>query len=187
MNEAESEQWPVRKRTETRFLLAEDPALYRMILARLIEPVEDSEDSDSGWKPPRPWEVLKEMGLSWGAFMDWVDDPDHGERRVRFDLCLRTRAHVYKEQTIDIADGVAEDRAAIAKAKLRNEARDSVAAAWDKGRYAPSTKLDVSMKGGSLIAVLAALDAQPVEQAGSVIEHEAVPALPRPKLEYAEL
>ena len=179
----------MRKRTETRLLLSEDPNLYRVILARLIEPEVDSEDSDSGWKPPRPWEVLRSMGLSWGAFMDWVDDPEHGERRVRFEQCLRTRAQLLKEQTIDIADGVAEDRAAIAKAKLRNEARDSVAAAWDKARYAPSTKVDVSMKGGSLIAVLAALDAQSVEQttSGTVIEHEALPALPQPKPEYAEL
>ena len=179
----------MRQRTETRLLLSEDPNLYRVILARLIEPEVDSEDSDSGWKPPRPWEVLRSMGLSWGAFMDWVDDPEHGERRVRFEQCLRTRAQLLKEQTIDIADGVAEDRAAIAKAKLRNEARDSVAAAWDKARYAPSTKVDVSMKGGSLIAVLAALDAQSVEQttSGTVIEHEALPALPQPKPEYAEL
>ena len=180
----------MKKRTETRLLLDGDPQLYRVILGRLIEPETDEETESDGWKPPRPWEVLRGMGLSWGAFMDWVDDPEHGERRVRFEQCLRTRAQLLKEQTIDIADGVEVDRAAIAKAKLRNEARDSVAAAWDKGRYAPSTKVDVSMKGGSLIAVLAALDAQQVEPVGAVIEHESVPALAQPvapKPEYAEL
>ena len=172
----------MRKRTETRLLLDQEPTLFLVILAKFVEPEVDEADDDSGWRPPRPWEVCRQMGLSWGAFMNWVDDPERPERRVRFEQCLRTRAQLLKEQTIDIADGVAEDRAAIAKAKLRNEARDSVAAAWDKARYAPSTKLDVSMKGGSLIAVLASMDVpQPA------IEHDSLVALPEPvNREYAE-
>ena len=174
----------MKKRTETRLLLDGEPELYGIILGRFLEPSVDETSVEDGWKPPKPWEIVQGMGLSFGAFMHWVDDPEHPERRVRFDLNLRTRAQLYKEQTIDIVDGAREEKNALSKAALRKRARDDVAAAWDKGRYAPSTKLDVSMKGGSLIAVLAALDAQ---QEPPAIELDVTPALPAPKPEYAEL
>ena len=164
----------------------EEPGLYGIILSRFLEPLVDEVSEEDGWKPPEPWKVVQAMGLSFGAFMHWVDDPDHPDRRVRFDLNLRTRAQLYKEQTVAIVDGAREEKNALTKAAMRKRARDDVAAAWDKGRYAPSTKVDVSMKGGSLIAVLAALDAQQP----SIEKDVTPPALPAPKREiqeYAEL
>ena len=94
-------------RRDTKRGLKEDPGLFDQVLARMCGAWEEGEATD---KPPAPWQVCRQMGMSYGALLAWVTE-DEG-RAERFDRMLKLRAHLYAEQTVDIADGQGDLREA---------------------------------------------------------------------------
>jgi hypothetical protein len=81
---------------------------------------------EDGERLPRPWDVCREMGFSYGAFLAWVNC-DEGRVR-RFWEAMKVRAHLLKEETIVIADGSGDARLMVAQ-------RNVLAKDWNPEKY----------------------------------------------------
>lgn len=118
------------RRSDTRALLAEDPDLLDQVLARFVEPEEGLSD-----RLPRPAQVVQGMGLSWGAFWAYVNDPEHPARLEKFAATMQLRSVLMAEEAIALADDVEESKNAVAKAALQTRNRWRYAESWDKSRF----------------------------------------------------
>lgn len=61
---------------------------------------------------------------------------DGGELEARYEAIEKAKAHRFREEAVEIADEVKEERDPIAKAKLRIDVRMQQAATLDRNRYA---------------------------------------------------
>lgn len=86
--------------------------------------------------------LVREQGWGWGALMGWIRADE--VRSEQYERALRDYAHWCVLETVGIADGVVEDKAAIAKAKLRADVRHWAASRWDRGRYGEQVKVNHS-------------------------------------------
>jgi hypothetical protein len=86
--------------------------------------------------------ICKELKVSKRALYAWLDAPEQSGLLSR----ARARAadHLAAE-TIEIADTVAEDPAAIAKARLRTDTRKWLASKWDQARYGDAKGVQVNI------------------------------------------
>lgn len=168
------------RRTSTKRQLEDAPELYEQILARLVEPEWLEGSAESGWKPPKPWQVLVDMGMSWGAF--WAYVSSDADRLARFNATMAARAMLLAEQTIELADDVEEDKNAIAKVRLQQAARQFYAESWDKPHFGRVAKAEGgggtgAMVDAALLGVAAELLKQIKAPAHRVLEHAPARAL----------
>ena len=86
--------------------------------------------------------ICKDLGVSKKALYDWLDAPEQAGLFTR----ARARAadHLAVE-TLAIADDVAEDQAAIAKARLRTDTRKWLASKWNAAQYGDSKGVQVNL------------------------------------------
>lgn len=76
-------------------------------------------------------ELAKEWRLPRGKFVEWFTTV----HRSTYDAALKVLTDAMVFESLRVADDVAEDRDAIAKAKLRIETKLRTAARWDRERY----------------------------------------------------
>lgn len=108
--------------------LAADPGLYDAVLARLI----GAHQAETPLEHPHA--VCKEMGLSYGGLIAWINADTTGKRMQQFRNVQEIRAHLLAEQALPIADGAdALTPGGIPKARLQVETRK-----WLARAYAPS-------------------------------------------------
>jgi hypothetical protein len=96
------------------------------------------------------------------------------ERLARYDAARRAWADAQMDEALEIADGVAEDRDAVSKAKLRVETRQNQAKAYNRERWGERVQVEKS--------VSVTVDAGPAtrflrEMAKRELEVESLPAL----------
>ena len=165
-------------RRGTRRWLSDDVRLFDQVLARICG-AWDADDPPE--RPPSPYEVCKQMGLSYGALLAWVTLED--ERTERFDRALKLRAQLLAEETLAIADG--EEGAVVARDKLRIQVRQFLASKWDRKRYGEHVSHEVSatLTIGDAAAELEALEKKLGLRAPITIDQ---PALPAPEMEDAQ-
>lgn len=126
-------------RRSTLEALEEDPQLLKVVLARIAGAWEP-ESALGETKPEKPWQVCKTLGLSYGAFISYVnEDPKRYELFLR---ALEVRAHMMAEETIEIADEAEKDTAHLAK--LRIDARRSLAKSWHKRLYGDDPMIQIN-------------------------------------------
>jgi terminase small subunit-like protein len=130
---------PMRKATREALEADAGGELFKQVLSRIAgaweEPVAGEEE-----KPRSPMEICHRLGLSYGAFIAYVH-----EDAQRYDMWLRaleTRAQLYADETIEIADGAGRDTAHLAK--LRIEARMRVVKAWHRRLYGDDPLIQIS-------------------------------------------
>lgn len=169
----------VTKRRETKEWLEEDPGLYVRILGRLMGEVED--------RPPSPYEVCREMGLSYGAVLKWVAEEEG--RTQEFERALRLRAHLLAEEMVEIAD----EQGAVAskdgtlldpnvpRDKLRIQARQWIASKWYRERYGEKVEIEQTHRYVVEVPALAATTQDWVAQV------KPPAALPKPDIEDADV
>jgi hypothetical protein len=153
--------------------LQEDPQLLKVVLARIAGAWEP-ESAVEQQKPEKPWEVCKALGLSYGAFISYVnEDPQRYELLLR---ALEVRAHMMAEETIEIADDAEKDTAHLAK--LRIDARRNLAKSWHKRLYGDDPMIQINQvvtDPTQVIAKVAELEKRLGLRAPDVVE-----ALPEP-------
>lgn len=124
----------------------------------------------------RPLEdITKVLNVSRKALYRWLDAPEQAG------LLTRTRARAADRlaaETLDIADTVAEDQAAIAKAKLRNEARRWVASKWNPQAYGDQKGVNVQINLADLHLTAVRQAADNVLDVTPVRGHDTIDAKP---------
>ena len=168
-------------RRDTRRWLDEEPNLFDIVLARLIEP-DVGGDQGGNWRPPDIWVVVRRMGLAWGGFWAWVNDPEapaKQKRLERFMATMQLRSVLMGEDAVVLADRVEPEKNAIAKARLQTQNRWRYAASWHPERFGAKSKEEAGSVPTLTITILTAPAIGVGEPAGALIEHE--PALPAPK------
>lgn len=117
----------------------DDPQLLKVVLARIAGAWEP-ENAAAQEKPEKPYEICKALGLSYGAFISYVnEDPQRYELFLR---ALEVRAHMMAEETIEIADDAEKDTAHLAK--LRIDARRNLAKNWHKRLYGDDPMIQIN-------------------------------------------
>jgi hypothetical protein len=167
----------VTRRADTKRALESEPGLFDRILARLVDPEWNEASELTEWKSPRAWQVLRDMGYAWGAFVLWVTDPEEPERAAQLEKVLRVRAMMLAEETIEIADEATPETVGVAK--LRSTNRHWYAESFDRNRFSRQVKPESGKTTVNLIAVLAGMDGGAVVST-QVIEHTEVPVLTVP-------
>ena len=119
----------MRLRTATKIRLSDEPELFGQVLARMMG-AWDAEDAEKAARPPKPWEICREMGLSYGAMLAWVAEDD--QRTAEFEHALSIRAHLFAEETIEIADDL---KGNVGRSKLQIEARKWLASRHNRKMY----------------------------------------------------
>lgn len=128
-------------RRDTRRWLSEDAGLFGQVLARMMGAWDAGEPVEAGpIKPPKPWEVCREMGLSYGALLDWVADDD--QRKAKFERALEIRAHLFVEEIVDIADGTGQ----VGRDKLRVQTRQWIASKFNRKVYGEQNVAPVAVQ-----------------------------------------
>jgi hypothetical protein len=177
-------------RKSTLQAFADDPQLLKVVLARIAGAWEP-EDSVERLAPQKPWEVCKNLGLSYGAFITYVnEDPQRYELFLR---SLEVRAHMMAEETIEIADTAEKDTAHLSK--LRIDARQKLIRSWNKRLYGDDPLIQINQvvtdpeKVRTRIGELERRLGLTVDAAPQVTVEEAVlqDVSPRPQGERAEL
>lgn len=109
-------------------------------------------------------------------FLRRILDEEYGRIEVgkRLDEARTQAADVYVEDTLKIADTVAEDKDAIAKAKLRIDSRTFLAGAYSP-KYARNQKADVNVNLSIAAIHLDTLRARRVQ--AQVVQGDSEPAL----------
>jgi hypothetical protein len=126
-------------RKSTLQAFADDPQLLKVVLARIAGAWEP-EDSGARLAPEKPWEVCRNLGLSYGAFITYVnEDPQRYELFLR---SLEVRAHMMAEETIEIADTAEKDTAHLSK--LRIDARQKLIRSWNKRLYGDDPLIQIN-------------------------------------------
>lgn len=87
-------------RRDTRLALEDDPTLFDAVLARMQGAMTEAEDGAA--RLPSAVEVCREMGLSYGALLIWVN-ADAGRAHRLMDA-LSVRAMLMGEELVGIAD-----------------------------------------------------------------------------------
>lgn len=92
---------------------------------------------------------------------------------------LKDGAASLMEETVEIADGVAENRDAVAKAKLRVDVRANIAGKMDRERWGdgPSTAIQIQSTGALFLAAVSRPNAVPPPRPQEVVAQ----AEPEPK------
>lgn len=105
-------------------------------------------DEVSSGKTPKKVieEVHETYCVTWGALWRWINKDE--TRAREWAEAKKAQAEWFEYERIDLADGVAEDRDAVAKAKLQSDVRHSLA-----GAHAPSTYGRETGAGGGGITV----------------------------------
>src|SRR5678816_586557 len=104
-------------------------------------------------------EEKSQRGWAWGALWGWIvgDEARYGEYSRALEAYTQLKAH----EAVGIADGVAEDKAAVAKATLRVNTRFRYAGKVDRVRWGDKVE-----GGGTVVLV----DAGLVGFAGALLE-----------------
>ena len=111
---------PRLKRTALE-LLDRDATLYDTLLARMVGAM--------GGGVPVPAEVCREMGVTFGGVLAWINADGSGERLARWKAMQEVRGQVLAEDALTIAD-THTDPEAIPSARLRVDTRFRLAKAY---------------------------------------------------------
>lgn len=109
----------------------------------------------------------------------------HGtpERQSRYDAARKAWADAQMDEAMEIADGVAPDRDAVAKAKLQVETRANQARAYHRERWGEKLQVEKSVVvvDSNLLSDMGELLRLTSTKTERVIEHEDALTLPAPK------
>lgn len=168
----------MRLRRATREWLDSEPVLYDEVLARICGAWDEGDIPE---KPPHPWQVCKQKGISYGALLAWVAEEDAREKK--FARAMRIRARLLADQAIEIADtpqhGVetrtrsdgsfyTTDADMLEHRKLQIQARQWAASKLDRATF--GDKVEHEVKGGVKVEI--------VRFSTQTIEEKIVDALP---------
>ena len=98
-----------------------DLTLYDTLLARMVGAMDD--------KVPPPWEVCRELGVTYGGLLAWINDDSSGERLAKWRAMQEVRGQVLAEEALVIADRET-DKEAVPSARLRVDTRFKLAQAY---------------------------------------------------------
>ena len=137
----------------------------RVILAEM--------DGDPGWWDDvfdrvacgdRLKDIAAEYNVLAGQMAAWIER--RPELSLLYDVALKARGNLCAEDILSIADGdVPMSDGTVAtesRDRLRMDARDRMAASWNRARYGKAAGgVSVSVGGRSLIAILSGIDDMP--------------------------
>lgn len=150
--------------------LQADPTLVKVVLARISGAWEGD---GAKAEPEKPQDVCRSLGLSYGAFLDYMNSD--GSRYELYMRALEVRALMMAEEIVEIADDAKKDEAHLAK--LRIDARQRLIKSWHKRLYGDDPLIQVNQVITDPTAVRARI-AELERRLGLAVAPEVVAALP---------